>query len=70
MAPPTFFRFLPDVYKLGSEILTSEVISLKNSTDHSRKIDRKTHVISSLNRKNTPLDIKKNVYVNQGEEPR
>ncbi|WP_158453480.1 hypothetical protein [Pelosinus fermentans] len=43
---------------------------MKNSTDHSKKIDRKTHVFSSLNGKDTPPDIKKNSYVNQGEEPR
>ena len=59
------FQFLPDEYKLHLEILLSEVIFLKNSTDHSKKFDRKTHVISSLNGKDTPPAIKQNVYVKQ-----
>jgi len=43
---------------------------LKIPTDHSEKFDRKAHVISSLNGNETPPDIKKKVYVNQGEKPR
>ncbi|WP_176215542.1 hypothetical protein [Sporomusa malonica] len=43
---------------------------MKNSADHSKKFDRKTHVISSLNGKDTPPAIKKNIYVDQEEETR
>lgn len=38
---------------------------MENSTNQNKKFDRKTHVISKLNGRDSPPDIKKVIYEKQ-----